>query len=498
MTRRCSPTFLFLAIVSLGAPAVAPAATFQVPRLPGSSVSPDTVAAVRSVQPVGDGVLYASGRPVGGATPTTVWLAVPGAARRALAVIPHVQGASSDEVTVRASSTRMAVAHAATVCTDPIEACKYGGDMILRDEVLAGPLGGPLAPISPCQAGEACAVSSSCGTEGSRLTIALGGDLLAINDRCAHAAEVVNLATGETRRLVDTAVLAVAGGFLAASEPAPGAPPFSSAMTLVVRDAATGAEVYRPGLPATNFAGPPHFALLPDGTLVYDSPVTGVALAVASPTAPAGRVLRAAGPEQIIVGAGPAGVLSDSLGEGLKLVPLDGGPPTALPPVTPLSATSDGRTIVLTQGFCVTTTITSWRLGDPPPALVDDHCPTPLPSAAAVTLPRDRRLHVTLACPAVPRGGCAATVQLAAIGRAQRRGGHAAPPRAHSLGGVQVALDPGTRGPAEIRVTPTGARWVRQHRAIRLRIEVQTRFLGQLPRGDDGHVSGTVALVSTG
>lgn len=473
---------------ALGAADAAEAARFQVPRLPGATVSPATVPVVVGAQPVGDGVVYASG---GGSAGWTVWLARPGAPRATLATVAATRGASSDQITVRASATRLVVTHTASVCEDPTEACKYGGDHTVVDGVLAGRLGGPLAPVAQCEAGQACATTSFCSQGGSRFTTALDGDLLGLLDGCSRTAGVENLATGVIGALGSAEALAVAGRFAVVAEPVAGTAPSSHVTTLVVHDAATGAEVYRPGLPAVNFGGAPHFALLPDGTLVYSAPLSGAALAVASPSAPAGRVLRTAGPEQLIVGAGPAGVLTGSLASGLELVPLDGGASTALTRVIPLSTAFDGRTIVVTQGVCVTTTVTSWRVGEPAPALVDDRCPTPLPSRAAVTLARDRRLRVVVACPGTTRGGCAATVALTAIRR-----GHL-PARSYRLGSVDVALDPGTSGRAELVVASKAARWVSRQGAQRLRVDVRNRFSGQLPAGDRGVATRTVVLRAT-
>ncbi len=485
------------AVVSLSAPAGAGATRFEVPRLPGSVVAAATVPVVVGAQPVGDGVVYASGSYAGG---WTVWLASPGGARHALAVVPAPPGASSDQIVVRASPTRLVVVHTAGVCGDPTEGCKYGGFRTLADELLAGPLAGPLVRVA-CHGG-ACGTDSSCPDGGPGFTAVLGGDLLAARDNCTGTLGLANLATGTSRTLGSASAWAVAGGFVAVTQPTTDPLPAGFATTIVVRDAASGAEIYRAGVPALNFAGSPQFAILVDGTVVYTAPLSGgVALVLASPAAPAGRVLRYEGPGPTILGAGPAGVLTLSPPSALELVPLDGSPSLAIPFAATGNVAFDGRTIVLTQGSCVTNAITTWRVGDPAPPPSDDRCPTPSPAGPAAMLLPDRRLRFALGCPATAPGGCPATVDLTARRGPRRRGAQPAGRRSYPLGRVQVALDAGRRGEAEVLVSPAAARWVRQHAPLRLTIAVRNTVCcaDRRPPGDPGAITRTVPLrVSTG
>jgi hypothetical protein len=484
------------AAVALGAPAGAPAVTIQVPRLPGPSASPETVPIVVGAQPVGDGIVFASGSTTRG---WTVWLAAPGSPPRALARIAAARSATSDVISVEVSPTRLVVAHHAETCDDASEGCKYMFYRLLLDSLVAGPIAGPLSPIAQCEGGQPCAASFPCMTGRPRFDAVLGGDLLAVIDRCSGgSAAVTNLATGASVPLGSAEAVAVAGPFVAVAVADPAAP--APLARIVVRSAASGAEVYRPGLPAITIVGEPEFALLRDGTVVYVASASGgVAVAVASAAGPAGRVLRyESGPIQIY-GAGAAGVLASAPGSGLELVPLDGSQTTA-PVLNIANAISrpafDGQTVVWAQRLCVTTTITSWRPGEPAPPGLDLRCPTPAPSAAAATLSGDRRLGAVVSCPATTRGGCQAFVDLTAVRGARAGRGLAPTSRSRRLGGVDVALDPGTRGLAEVVVSRSAARWVRRYAPLRLRVDVQSSLYAadERPTGDSGRTSRTVAL----
>ncbi|HEU0318628.1 MAG TPA: hypothetical protein VFR49_14930 [Solirubrobacteraceae bacterium] len=480
------------ALLWLGVPAGALAATFAVPRLPGSSVAPSTVPVVVGAQPVGDGIVYASGSYAGG---WTVWLTSPDGARRALAVVAAPAGAS-DDIAVHASTTRLAVTDTAIVCDDPSEGCKYGNFRSVVDQILAGPLGGPLAVIA-CH-GTACGAGFACSDGGPGFTAVLGDDLLAARDNCSGTLAVVNLATGTGTALASAPYWAVAGGFVAVTQAATPAVPADLTSTITVRDAASGAEIYQAGLPALAVPAGPQLALLADGSLAYLAPVAsgGVALVLASPAAPAGRVLRFEDPATTIDGAGPAGVLTGSPAAGLELAPLDGGPPVRVPLAVSEGVAFDGRTVAVTEGLCVTKTIASWRVGDPAPAPFDDRCPTPSPARAAVTLHTDRRLRVTIACPATTPSGCPATVDLTARLGPVRRGAPTARRRSYPLGRVEVALDPGRRGPAELLLTAAAARWVRRHAPLRLTVAVRNTVCcaDRRPPGDPGAITRTVPL----
>jgi hypothetical protein len=238
--------------------------------------------------------------------------------------------------------------------------------------------------------------------------------------------------------------------------------------------------------------------LLPDGTVIYGVPQqsAGVPIVVATPAAPAGRVLRTVSFSSALIGAGPAGVLLATSGSHFELMPLDGsaGRGFDIPDVSAGPA-FDGRTITWARRTCVTTAISSWTLGTAAPPLRDLRCPTPRPSRSAVTLPRDRRLGVSLSCPASARGGCLAGVRLTAIRRGRLSRGANGAERSYRLGSVLVALDPGEVARAELLVPPGAARWVRRHAPLRLRIEARSdRTASQRPPGEPAVVARTVSL----
>jgi hypothetical protein len=481
---RLLATVAVLAALGVAAsPAAATTGSFEVPRLPGSTLPQDALGVLAGPVPAGDAVAFATGNAGRG---WAVQLGAPGARVRDVAAVAPRAGLT---FVLHASATRLALARHAQVCVS----CKYMLYDVTLDDVLAGPLAGPLATVADCDPRTCSASTLPCAGSGSALDAALGGDLLAFRGGCSATATLVDLATGASRPLPPAQALAVAGPFVALAE--------SSQTPVVVVDAASGAEVYRTAAPAA--AGFPlafggsaeQLALRADGTVVFVSVVERrPVLVAASPAEPAGRVLREVPAATAILGAGPAGVLlHDRRQSRLELVGLDGAarPLRTLPDLAGTPA-FDGSTIAWAQRNCVTTAITSWRLGDPPPAAPDLRCPTPRPVRVPVTLPRNRMLSVGLSCPATARGGCLANAELVALRRAAGRGAA----RSYRLGGVRVALDPGERGRAQLLVPPAAARRVRRHAPLRLRIDVtnEQARAARRPARDDGTVTWTVPL----
>jgi len=506
-------------------PAMAASGTFEVPRLPGSTLPGETIPQLAGPRPAGDAIAFAAGSDARG---WSVLLGAPGiAARRLAAYPPRALGPGlAREFTsleLQASSTRLAVVRHAHICLS----CHDMQTRATLDALIAGPLEGPLTPIAYCETGQACG-ASLCSGDGPRFVSALGGDLLAVVDSCSQTdpagltaavqtSSVIELATGAGRELGRASAAAVAGPFVAMVEPRPrtDAPLEPRARgdwrgligqsTVVVRDGASGAEVYRVGLPRTElpFRGS-SVALLADGTVVFTSGVLDaqaglladrLAVITASPADPAGRVLRVVKRSTGIGGVAPGVVLLTSQESPLEFVSLDGGPVPAVSRfLTDLVGRPafDGRTIAWAQRTCVTTVVTRWQIGDPLPAAPDLRCPTPRPSRSAAILPRDRRLRVALTCPATARGGCLAGVGLTAERRGRVRRGNGAT-RSRRLGGTSLALDPGERGLAEVTVPFRAARWVRKH-PLRLFIDVAGQSPPALPPGDRGGATRVVTL----
>ena len=481
-----------IALLAVASPAVAASGTFELPRLPGSTLAALTIGDLVGPLPAGDALAFAAGNAVRG---WSVRVGAPGAAGRVLAAYPPLQNAS---IAVRASATRVAVVRHAWVCDD----CKYMSYRATLDAVAAGPLGGPLTVLSQCETGQPCAGAGAlCGGDRPQFAAALGGDLLAVRDSCSRETSVVDLATGATRPVTSglafgTPALAVAGRYVATTESSVG----TLRATVVVRDATTGAQVYRAGLPATDVVPAPQLVLLADATAIYTSPVPGqLALVVASPAAPAGRVVRLVPYSTVIDGAGPTLVLITAPGIPLGFVSLDG---RAVPPV-PGGATNllgapvfDGATVAWAQRTCVTTVLTRWQIADPPPQRPDLRCPTPRPSRATLTLSRCGRLRVSLACPATTRGGCLATARFVARRLGPLPRGANGAERLYRLGAVPVALDPGEHALADLAVPAGAAHWVRRHAPLRVRIDVVSDRTSAVerPPGDRGVVTRTVTL----
>jgi len=460
--------------------AMASTGTFEIPKLPGSTQPDDAIGVLAGPLPAGDAVVFGLGDAAGG---WSVGIGAPGVPVRRLAAYPPKENAMLD---LDASPSRIVVVRHAWECGS----CRYMDYRATLDALISGPLTGPLTPIAAWEEGQPCAAGSLCSGQRSRFVAALGGDLLAAIDRCTQTARVTNLATGAGGPLGSATALAVAGSYVATTQPRAQSP----ASTVIVRDASSLAESYRAGLPAGGEPFSPQVALLADATAVYMSPLgSQLALVVASPAAPSGRVLRVVPFATAIAGAGSGLVLLMS-GQGpAQLVPLNGGPVQELAIADLVGVPAfDGRSITWAQRACVTTAITSWQLGDVRPAGPDLRCPTPRPSRAARTLARNRRLSIELACPATGRGGCLADVRLTAIAHA-RRGANGAE-RVYRLGHNGVALDPGTRGRSDFVVPAGAARWVRRHAPVRLRIDVVSRRDERLPAGDGGQVARTVTL----
>jgi hypothetical protein len=473
-----------VAVAAAAPPAIAATGSFEVARLPGSTLPDETIPKIVGPWPAGDLVAFALGDAAGA---FSIGMGAPGVAIRRLATYAPMKNASLE---LDASPSRIVVVRHAWECSD----CRYMQYRATLDAVIAGPVTGPLATIAACEQGrQPCAGAGyHCSADRPRFSAALGDDVLAVVDRCTGTARVVDLATGGGGVLGPAAAVAAGGRFVATAEARPG----MRTATVVVRDGVTRAELYRAGLPATDTVPAAQMAVLPDGGVAYLSPAQQgqLALVLASPQAPAGRVLRLVPFDTTIAGAG-AGVVLLRSRSAPRLVSLASGAVQEIPVADVIGGPIfDGRTIAWAQRGCVTTVITTWRLGDARPANPDLRCPTPRPSRAARTLPRDRRLRVELACPATPRGGCLADVRLTAITRTRPRRGANGAARVYRLGRAGVALDPGTRGRSEVVVGPGAARWVRRHAPLRLRIEVVSRRDELLPTGDRGHVARTVTL----
>jgi hypothetical protein len=476
--------FASFAILACSSPAALGATgTFELRRLPGSTLPRQTIPTVTGPVIAGDAVAYGAGGIDGAAT---IRLVAPGAGTRDVAVLAPKLNAS---LFLRASPTRLVAIRNAYVCTD----CKYMSYRGTLDALLAGPLGGPLTPIAQCEEGQPCAATFFCSPGRARFSAALGGDLLAVRDECGRTAYVTDLAGGSTVQLGHAEILAVAGPYVAVGQPRTATTP----PAIVVRDALSGAELYRTPVPEAIAFPVTSLALLPDGTVVYVANATrGVGLLAASRAAPGGRVLRILRTYGgAIIGVGAAGVLLRDSGSRLELVPLDGtaGGGFDVPDLSG-SIAFDGRTIAWAQRTCVTTAFTTWTLGDPKPAAPDLRCPAALPSRAGVTMSRDRLLRVALTCPATARGGCLTTTRLTAVRRGRLRRGVNGAERSYRLGSVPTALDPGERAGIELRVPDGAARWVRRHAPLRLRIDVRSERAEQLPQGDGGVALRTVAL----
>jgi hypothetical protein len=469
-------------------PAVAASGTFEVGLLPDGSI-PQLVGPL----PAGDAVAFAAGEAGSG---WSVRLGAPGAVARELRAIAPERGTT---LVLAASATHLAVARHAEYCDD----CRYTSYVATRDELQVGALGRPLATLAQCVRGSCEQIGCVVGRQ--RFGAVLGAGLLATRDECGRTWSLTNLATGATRSLGNPVAVAVAGTFVAVAETAtPGAP-----ATIVVRDAATGAEDYRAGPPAAGGppqilvgSPPPLLALRADGAVVYTTVVGGrLALVAASSALPGGRVLRELTYVNAIAGLGDAGVVLLT-GSHVEVLPLDGSRPTATldisDPVGP-PATSDGRTVTWSRRTCTTAAITSWRIGEPVPAAADLRCPTPVPARTALRLPRHGRLAISFTCPATARGGCRATAYLTArrLGKLPRDANGAT--RVYRLGRADIALDPGATARRTVTLAPGAQRWVRRHAPLRMRIDVvssRTRS-AQRPAGDDGTISRTVALRAT-
>ncbi len=395
-----------------GTPAEATTGSFEVPAAPDGTI-PD----IAGPQPAADAVAYAAGSAEAG---WSVRLGLPGAGTRELWAIAPAKGLL---VAVSASATRIAVSEHADHCTD----CRYMSYVVTRDALSQAPLGGAPVDLVRCELGSCAGLG--CTTGRQRFETRLDGDVLAFRDACTGVAHVADLASGAAQPLGRADAVAVGGRYVAVAQP--GATP-SSPPPIVVRDVDSGAEVYRPTLPAapgvaTLFGGSgPQLAVRADGVLVYVSPAPGgLALVVAAPGLPDGRVLQTVAKTATILGIGAAGVLLRTDGASrLQLVAFDGtaAAPLEIPDLVG-TPSFDGHTLTWARRTCATATITSWRLGDAPPAIADLRCPTPRPVRRNLTLPRDRRLPVAFDCPDTARGGCLATARLTAQRPRARRPG---------------------------------------------------------------------------
>lgn len=482
---------VLVAALAAASPAAAASGTIELPRGPGPASADPALTEVVGPRPAGELVVLATGSATHG---WSVRTAAPGAPPREIARVPAAPESTLD---VLASASHVALLRHAAPC--PSRACRDTPPTTLS-AVLAGPLSGPIGALSQCGAPGAAACASACPSGARRVVAGLGGDRLAFQGPCAPGVVLRDLVGGAERTIGPHASgIAILGGRIAIAQAMafqPGEPP-ALGDRVVVRDLATGAELYRTTERALGLQPPLPLALLEDGSVAYTTvrPGPSLALVVAGPGDPHGRVVAPLG-FATLAGAGARHVLIDRRsptrsGE-LELVRVDGGASTtARIHVGDITGDSgfDGTTITWAQRRCTTTFVTRWRLDEPRPSSPDLRCGTPLPVRRTATLSRARVLRVALRCPATGgRGGCLSTVALTAIERGRPARGVNAAQRLRALGRQAVALDPGERATVRVVVPAVAARWVRRRSPLRLRIEVRSE------RGAPAIVRRTVPL----
>jgi hypothetical protein len=467
-------------MVLLGALAApcAHAATIEVGRPAGP---PDAVlGALAGPVPAGGAVAYASGRP-DAVRPIVVQ--APGGTARVVGTISPVK---DSRVVLAASSGALVATRQASDCSDAYD-CRSGPNVV-NDELYAGPLGGPLTMSNSCTS-QTCVANQPCvaytdDQQSASTAIAASGSRILVRRLCGGRALVIGPDGVHDLGAVDAAAL---GADTAAVVLRP--VPVGQQVVRVQRLDGTILATYP--LPYITYVSPSSVVspLAVDGETALLGGGGGVRIFDAQ--APAGGRLVPGTPATTLIGAGAGRFAVRRAGATAPdalLVFDDGGALLADVRVADrIGAVGfDGTTLTYAQRACVVTTITTWRVGGPPPGAAPRACGTPRPVRTRPVL-RSGALSLSVRCPAAAVAGCQGELTATTQRAGRLPAGANAAERLYRLGSATVALNPGETGALRLRPAAGARRFARRHaRGLRVVVELRARAGADRPAGDHG------------
>jgi hypothetical protein len=355
-----------------------------------------------------------------------------------------------------ASARRVAVAEYAIACDFD---CRNSSRVV--DNVLTGPLGGPLEQIAGCSPG-----SMPCGgacSAGIRFDVDVWEDTVAYADRCDRLMVRDYSAPAGTPDTVLPRVVSVrtAGRFVAWPERDPIT---STPLRLVVYDRAAAAEAYRVETPVRSFA------IQADGKIAFvRDPQTGESttdVAWASPAEPFAHVVEtAADPPEVRIAADRIAVRdAHSLRvQEIRLLTLSGATEASVTAPAPIGDFDfDGRRLAWASRRCEDALVLAWAPGDGvSPAPATDRCPAARVGQRTLRVGRRGPASVRLVCPRDGLLGCAGHVRM--LADAARRGRRVRQGDQYLLGVVRYEITAGGRARLQMPLIPEARRFARRH-----------------------------------
>lgn len=404
---------LALLILTVAAPA-AHAASYSVPARGATPTLTGSTVALAAGQ-----VVWVEERGTGAALVAAGEDGVP----RDVTTLPPVKGGPRAHSVAASGTTAFLQRH---VCADTNCRRSAAHDLVRVDLTT-----GAATPFDGCLGLAAC---RDC-IDAYHFSFGLRGDVLGISGRCARDAGVIDLATGETRRVPER-ILAAAGRYAATSP---------DEETVIVTDWRTGETIHRlSDVSLTSVID--GVALDIDGTLAWSY---GAGVYVLAPGAAEPRTVRRE-PERLYDVALAAGRLATRTNGGnVEPVTFQVDDREIQGQRNPYGWAFDGTRLAWAAEPCGNPVIQVWDLATDPPPPANDRCIRA--RFAGVTLGRKGAVvTVRLRCPATPARGCAGTVAADLLAR-----------------GRPVATT--ERWQYRVRPGETGTRRLRVQRSSRLR-----------------------------
>jgi hypothetical protein len=407
--------------------------------------------------------------------------------------------AYNSAVRLAASPSLIAFAGVSTGCPREGGGCRYYDYEVERQDVYAGPPGGPLHCVSTLAA-RGCPGRAQCPQPAPMAGSSAGIVFQTCRNPAREEAVLLGapaVAPGLVQALPSIALpVAASGPWLVglapgwAEELSPEGEPLRPARpVLIERNLLTGAEPLQIALPEGRYAPSaespgfePVVAVQEDGQLVYATATGGATtLWTASPAAPTPRsVATIPLVVELTPGRGrPEGKQLVLAGDRVAFRGPEPGP-RRFPAITveALSGTVlgslpepglegfdfDGRQVVATSTPCEETFLETWEPGEPAPELGAHGCPLPTISRR-VTLTR-RAITVTVSCPAEPPLGCAGVWVEATAGLNRHR-----EPSMYAES-LDQEISPGASRRIALPLGSSDRRWLARHRHARVALRV--------------------------
>jgi hypothetical protein len=321
------------------------------------------------------------------------------AGRRTLETIPDTLNEDAHYASLDVAEGRVALTTYRVSCNGDLACSRYAGQYPQDFRLRSGPVSGPLQTLAGCDAYAVAVAASVVAAQCSS-----GFDLIADGKPVEHVADLM--------------APHLAGDYVAAAVTTPSATPQWTGLRVLKRDPRE--EALRVETPVQAFD------VTPDGSVAYVlDDDTHRTIGWSSPADPA--VHRLTVPDEPVSVVASGDLIAARLGalRTGRIVVLGRDGQTRFDVTDPAmigTADFDGARLAWAREPCSRPSIVVWDLSGPRPDLPGDDCTMPRTPAAPLRLGRDRRVSVTLTCPATAPAGCAGVASLAVYLRRRPRG----------------------------------------------------------------------------